>query len=550
MAIESKNIHTSAAAQEPSGNTVRAPRSVPAQVNAPTQANATPQVNATPPKKARRVWRALGIGVLLAACVVGAYGTMTPHGRDTFQAITTGVKIASTMRENPDLIFTEAGSDHVNILLIGRDVNWKQGKVYDPKTKTYRPFQVHDDTELARSDTMIVVSLDKARNTIRMISLPRDAIVHFPPNKFERRGKLNAAHAYGGPQFLIKTLRDELGITIHHYAVVKFEGFKKLIDQVGGVEVKVDGALKRDRETGKLYRGNLDYDDNWGNLHIHLKPGTQKLDGEAAHSYVRFRMDLEGDTGRIRRQQDVMRALAKEIMHASKFAIPGLVKEFRQQFQTDLSDEMLGSAAQFAKGLGNSAKIQPLTLFGVFSTRGSLTLNKPKNEKLLATVLGPTFNARNFLENSPTTEDDEIGIANDSNPSAREVLREAGLLKGPDALAAPFGSDAPTRVEPSREPQLSSSRSRDRSSSSRSSSSSTRRKRLAEEGSRVAPRADLSVEESDASSTGETTSRDAATTPNVTSASSSRETQGESPVPAPEESSTLSVEESPVPQPE
>jgi hypothetical protein len=61
--------------------------------------------------------------------------------------------------------------------------------------------------------------------------------------------------------------------------VIKFEGFKKLIDQVGGITVNVEGALKRDHRTGKLYRGNLKYDDNWGNLHIDLKPGMQNSTG-------------------------------------------------------------------------------------------------------------------------------------------------------------------------------------------------------------------------------------------------------------------------------
>jgi anionic cell wall polymer biosynthesis LytR-Cps2A-Psr (LCP) family protein len=92
-------------------------------------------------------------------------------------------------------------------------------QVYDPKTKTYRPFHVHDESAQARSDTMIVVSLDKSRNTIRMVSLPRDAMVRLARNDVGvRRTKLNAAHAYGGPELLMRTLHDELGITIHHYA--------------------------------------------------------------------------------------------------------------------------------------------------------------------------------------------------------------------------------------------------------------------------------------------------------------------------------------------
>lgn len=381
--------------------------------------------------KRGRFWRGLGVLCLLAIGAGAAYVKLTPHGRDTYEALTNGVKVAYQVKQNPTLIFDDADSDHVNILLIGRDVNYKPAKVYDPRTKTFRPFHVVDKDSPARSDSMIVMVLDKSKGTLRMVSLPRDATVHLPPNEYHvRRGKLNAAHAYGGPALLMQTLHDELGLTIQHYAVIKFDGFKKLIDQVGGVEVNVEGALLRNRETGKLYRGNLKYDDNWGNLHQNLKPGMQTLNGQQAHDYVRFREDIEGDTGRMRRQQQVMRALAKKIMHAGPFEIPSLIKELRRQFETDLTDDQLASAAYFTRGLGDSTKVQPITLFGVYSSRGSMTLNRPKNEKLLKAIFGSTFDKKNFLVNSPSTDDDEIGMTNDSNPGAQEVLREAGLIKG------------------------------------------------------------------------------------------------------------------------
>ncbi len=383
------------------------------------------------PRKRGRFWRGLGLATLLIVAGGGAWGVFTQKGRDTVATISKGAHLAYAVKQNPTLIFDEAGSDHVNILLIGRDVNWKPAKVYDPTTKTYRPFHVIDKDARARSDSMIILSLDKNKGTVRLVSLPRDAMVRLPANEYHvRRAKLNAAHAYGGPELLIKTLHDELGLTIQHHAVIKFDGFKKLIDQVGGIEINVEGALLRDKETGKLYRGNLKYDDNWGNLHQNLKPGMQTLDGKQAHDYVRFREDIEGDTGRMRRQQQVMRALAKKIMHAGLSQLPGLTKELRQQFESDMTDEQLASAAFFMHNLGDTAKIQPITLFGVYSTRGSLTLNRPKNEKLLAAIFGSTFNKENFLNRSPSTDEDEIGSANDTNPGAQEVLREAGLLKG------------------------------------------------------------------------------------------------------------------------
>lgn len=378
-------------------------------------------------RKKGRFWRFFGMGAAVVAIAAGMYFGLTQSGRDAVVLVAGTAKTMSEVRQNPDLIFDHAGGDHANILLIGRDTDWKETKVFDPTVGKFRRGHVHQDTK-ARSDTMIVISLDKARNTIRMISLPRDAKVYIPHNDVETGvNKLNAAHAFGGPALLLQTLHDELGLTIQDYAVIKFEGFKALIDQVGGIEVNVDGALKHDRH-GKLYRGDLDYDDNYGNLHIHLKPGPQTLDGLQAHNYVRFRMDIEGDPGRIRRQQQVMRALAKKVMSSPPYKIPGLIKEVRKQFETSLTDEEIGSAAMFARGLGDAGKIQPMTLFGSYGKRGSVLLNKPKNEKLLAYIFGPTFDSSHFLDRSPTTSGDEIGSTNDTNPGARQVMIEAGIL--------------------------------------------------------------------------------------------------------------------------
>jgi len=395
-----------------------------------------------------RFWRSVGTFAL--ATTVGSlafalgYFNLTPQGRETKQDLQSYWHTYTTVKENPDLIFDKANSDHVNILLIGRDVDYKE--IFSKSGRNL--WHTADKHTRARSDSMIVMALDKTQNTIRMVSFPRDAIVHLPPNEFHvRKGKLNAAHAYGGPELLKQTIHDELGVTIDHYAVIKFDGFKKLIDDIGGIWVNVDGALKR--KNGKLYRGNLDYDDNWGNLHIHLKPGLQLLDGQKAHDFVRFRMDLEGDPGRMRRQQMVMRALAKQLAQMPKWRLPGMIKEIRRQFETDMNDTTIASAAYFAKRIGDPTKIQPLTLFGVYSTRGSLTLNRPKNKKLLAYIFGPKFNSQDFLAHSPSTTEDELGPTNNSSPGAKQILREAGVIKDSDdkTLAESPEVKAPVKEE-------------------------------------------------------------------------------------------------------
>ena len=417
---------------------------------APKQVAPTFDNNAKPPKKRGRVWKALGAFLLVAGVSGALFANFTKQGRQMKKEITETIVPGATAfyaaKQNPDYIFTNAGSDHVNILLIGRDVNYKP--VFDKEGRNIA--HTIDQDSAARSDSMIIVTLDRNGKVIRMLSLPRDARVHLPPNKENVDiAKLNAAHAYGGPQLLMQTLHDEFGLTIQHYAVIKFDGFKKVIDEVGGVYVDVIGALKRDGS-----RGRLVYNDNWGNLHIDLQPGKQWLNGQQAHDYVRFRMDLEGDPGRIRRQQSLMRALARRLRDIPPWKLPAVVKEIREQFETDMDDTQLMSAGFFAQGLGEQAKVQPVTMYGIYYKRGSVTLNKPRNEMLLQTIFGPTFNPERFLVDSPSTRRWEFGPednADKSNPDTRALLIQAGLIKpGPgDRVAAVGGDPSGPSSEPS-----------------------------------------------------------------------------------------------------
>ncbi|MEO6906596.1 MAG: LCP family protein [Abditibacteriaceae bacterium] len=385
--------------------------------NEPRDAFAS-QLNNKQPRGKKSWLKTVGIFIVLVAIGLGLFFKFTQYGRNLFQIAKIAPKLIE-VHQNPTLLFDNVNSDIVNILLIGRDVNYKI--IF----KHGKPIaHVYDENTPARADSMILLSLNKDKRTLRMISLPRDSMVHMPPNKYNvHTAKLNAAHAYGGPAMLEQAIHDDLGITVNRYAVIRFSGFEKLVEQVGGVDVDVIGALYRG---GK--RGDLNYDDNWGNLHIHLKPGMQHLNGKDAHDYVRFREDMEGDPGRIRRQQQVLRALGKKLTEQPIYKIPGLVQEVRQQFKTDMSDQEIASAAYFVRSLGPAAHMHPVTLFGIYAERGNVILNKPKNIKLLSYLLGSTFDAATFLQNSPSTDRDELGPENDSNPEAKELLRAAGLL--------------------------------------------------------------------------------------------------------------------------
>ena len=402
-----------------------------------TQSSLTPQ-----PRRRGKFWRGLGIAALLVVGGAVAYGTLTTNGIEIRKEVVSGAGTVLAVQQNPDLLFTNVGDDRVNLLLIGEDRSWKETKVFNPKLgKMVRTHLVNEDE--TRSDTMIVVSLDRATKKMVMVSFPRDARVRFiDPEGHKQKGKMNSVYASGGKdpkmreEVLKNFFRDEMGLRIDRVARIRIEGFTGLIDQVGGLDIDVDGALKM--VNGKVKRGqHIFYEDNYGGWKVDLNPGKQHLNGEQAVGYARFRYDREGDPGRIRRQQQVMRALAKKITSLPIYQMPGAVKEIKQQFGTDMSDEEMASMALFAKDIGADAQISPLTVFGIGAkNRSDIILNKPENIKMFSYIFGNSFDEKNFLNRSESTDEDELGIANNRNPAAIEVLRGAGILQ-PDAAVEP-----------------------------------------------------------------------------------------------------------------
>ncbi|MCL5774039.1 MAG: LCP family protein, partial [Firmicutes bacterium] len=218
-----------------------------------------------------------------------------------------------------DLIFENR--DRINILCLGIDDNWTQRDIMYTKN--------------ARSDTIFVIGLSRNKD-INIISIPRDTRTIIS----EQYGydKINAAYALGGIDQAKKTISAFLGVPIDYYVILKIEGAKKLVDILGGISVNVEK--------------DMDYDDSWGHLHIHLKKGWQRLNGADAVGYARFRHDPEGDWGRIRRQQQVLDALKNEIKKVKNISkIDKIVKNFKENLKTDLGPGQMVDAALFYKDM-------------------------------------------------------------------------------------------------------------------------------------------------------------------------------------------------------
>lgn len=142
--------------------------------------------------------------------------------------------------------------------------------------------------------------------------------------------------AYGGPNLAVKTAKEYLGIPIHNYAVVNFNGFKKIVDVLGGVEMNIEK---------RMY-----YRDRAGGFTIDIGPGIQVLDGEKAEEFVRYRQYPEGDVARVKAQQKFLEALAKTVLRPNTLLkLPKIMETVQESVQTDISPMEMAGLANFAR---------------------------------------------------------------------------------------------------------------------------------------------------------------------------------------------------------
>ncbi len=219
---------------------------------------------------------------------------------------------------------------------------------------------------VSRTDTLIAASFDPASRRVYLLSVPRDTQASIP-----RHGttKINAAHAYGGAPLTIRTVENFLGVRFPYYIEITERGFVHLIDAVGGVNIHIEK--------------DLNYDDNWDGLHIHLKKGYRRLGGKAAMEYARFRHDPLGDIGRIKRQQEVMNALLDELRQPRVVTrMNRILHVFREDIQTNLTQEQLITLALFATRLPSGGMVRE-TLPGRFGNEDWLP-DVPRDREVAA----------------------------------------------------------------------------------------------------------------------------------------------------------------------
>ncbi|MBV8333138.1 MAG: LCP family protein [Candidatus Eremiobacteraeota bacterium] len=207
----------------------------------------------------------------------------------------------------------------------------------------------------SRSDAIWAVNMDFTNKRIFQLSVPRDTVATMPNGS---QAKINQAQSEGGVNEAKTVISQFLGIPgFDRYVVLRIDATKEFVTALGGVDVNVKSSDCLQYNTGCSGQ-DLDYDDTWGHLHIHLKEGMQHLDGEHAVAYMRFRHDWCSDPCRIKRQQQVMHAMIAKLKGDrvnTLVHLPDLLRIFRKYVQTDFTDSELLSIASYYQGIPDSA---------------------------------------------------------------------------------------------------------------------------------------------------------------------------------------------------
>lgn len=311
-------------------------------------------------KKGRRrpwwMWSLFGLLIVVAGLFVwaavygvGVYNALDGLNKSDEESKFTQFKDDNTTTAEPP---KWEGTERVNILLMGGD-----GRGLN-------------ENQVARSDTMMVVSIDPATKKAHVFSVLRDTYVDIEGHD---RGRINTAVSLGGERLARTTIGNLLGLDIQYYVYTEFEGFKSLIDAIGGIDFYVEKDMN--------YVDNAD-----GNRYdIHLKQGQQHLDGDHALQYVRFRHDAMSDFTRTERQRAFMQAVADKVMSGWNIVhISDIIKSVSPYIETNLSVEDMLKLGQLGLGVtvAGTEQIPPMDLIGEDKVGGAAVIGIKDEDKL------------------------------------------------------------------------------------------------------------------------------------------------------------------------
>jgi LCP family protein required for cell wall assembly len=288
----------------------------------------------------RRIF--LGVIMLLVLGTVGVLGYTGLSPVQAWKLLVEGVGMVGN-KVHPKPPF--GGRQKLTILLLGTDVSF-------------------NDAGTARSDTIKVVTVEVKPPRVAILSIPRDTWVEIPGHGHRR---INSAYQVGGEkeadrialagETITGLLRELTGeeVTFDHFLRIQTGGFMHIVDAMGGVTIDVEKQM--------------DYEDPSQKLFIHLKPGVQRLNGEQAMGYVRFRHDAESDFGRIRRQDQFIAALKAQLTDPKeRLRVARAIGPAMKMLKTDLSLSDMMALKEIA---GQADGIQSVRLLTKSTRKGA-----------------------------------------------------------------------------------------------------------------------------------------------------------------------------------
>lgn len=198
-----------------------------------------------------------------------------------------------------------------------------------------------------RADTIMLLSIDLESREIGLLSIPRDTRVSVPGHGMNR---INASHAFGGIELTISTIEEFLDIPVDYYVETDFQGFARIIDTIGGVEIDIKEPLK--------------YVDRAGGVNINLPAGKRVLNGKEALDYVRFRESIKGDIGRVERQQQFLKAVINRVLSPDIIMkLPSIYSETKKAVNTNIPIQDISPFMRVIKDM-NISTIETVILPG------------------------------------------------------------------------------------------------------------------------------------------------------------------------------------------
>lgn len=319
----------------------------------------------------------------------------------------------------------------------GRNKQSGEGSIQPKEAKSGEPFNVlvlgvdigtaGVENSPQRSDTMLVLHYDPGTSEMSMVSIPRDTQVILKG----KPDKINAANAYGGTELAIASVEKLLDISINYYVEINYEGFREIVNAVGGIDV--------------IIPYDMNYDDNVQDLHIHFKKGQNvHLDGQKAEEYVRWRKNndgtgyAEGDLGRIKTQQEFIQKIFEKFKSASLSRKKSVIDILPEYISTNMGAGTMLNLAITELSKIDIGNIQKFTLQGESRTIDDISYfiyNPEKNRDILAKLGGGVPGADVGIDNK------EIKIRVLNGSGMEGILAEVKkILEGKDYTLVSTGN--------------------------------------------------------------------------------------------------------------